>query len=91
MREVTGKPLGIKTVVGTEAGVQGLFDEIKARDAASAPDFITIDGGEGGTGAAPMPLIDLVGMSIRERGAALSRGYAQSRGLERSCAHHREW
>ncbi|MBT8424764.1 MAG: FMN-binding glutamate synthase family protein, partial [Silicimonas sp.] len=25
-----------------------------------------IDGGEGGTGAAPMPLIDLVGMSIRE-------------------------
>ena len=66
MREVTGKPLGIKTVVGTEAGVQGLFDEIKARGAASAPDFITIDGGEGGTGAAPMPLIDLVGMSIRE-------------------------
>ena len=31
-----------------------------------APDFITIDGGEGGTGAAPMPLIDLVGMSVRE-------------------------
>jgi glutamate synthase domain-containing protein 2 len=32
----------------------------------SAPDFITIDGGEGGTGAAPMPLMDLVGMPIRE-------------------------
>ena len=32
----------------------------------SAPDFIAVDGGEGGTGAAPMPLIDLVGMSIRE-------------------------
>ena len=30
------------------------------------PDFVTLDGGEGGTGAAPMPLIDLVGMSIRE-------------------------
>ncbi len=66
MREVTGKPVGIKTVVGTEAGIQGLFDEINLRGAASAPDFITIDGGEGGTGAAPMPLIDLVGMSIRE-------------------------
>lgn len=66
IREVTGKPVGIKTVVGTEAGIQGLFDEINARGAASAPDFITIDGGEGGTGAAPMPLIDLVGMSIRE-------------------------
>ncbi len=66
MREVTGKPVGIKTVVGTESGIQGLFDEINLRGAASAPDFITIDGGEGGTGAAPMPLIDLVGMSIRE-------------------------
>ena len=66
IREVTGKPVGIKTVVGTEAGIQGLFDEINQRGAASAPDFITIDGGEGGTGAAPMPLIDLVGMSIRE-------------------------
>ena len=66
MREVTGKPVGIKTVVGTESGIQSLFDEINQRGASSAPDFITIDGGEGGTGAAPMPLIDLVGMSIRE-------------------------
>ncbi len=66
IREVTGKPVGIKTVVGTEAGIQGLFDEIVERGAERAPDFITIDGGEGGTGAAPMPLIDLVGMSIRE-------------------------
>jgi glutamate synthase domain-containing protein 2 len=66
MREVTGKPVGIKTVVGIESGIQSLFDEINQRGASSAPDFITIDGGEGGTGAAPMPLIDLVGMSIRE-------------------------
>lgn len=66
IREVSGKPVGIKTVVGTESGIQGLFDEISARGADCAPDFITIDGGEGGTGAAPMPLIDLVGMSIRE-------------------------
>ena len=66
MRDVTGKPVGIKTVVGTESGIQGLFDEIVKRGADAAPDFVTIDGGEGGTGAAPMPLIDLVGMSIRE-------------------------
>ncbi len=66
VREVTGKPVGIKTVVG-EAEVFGtLFDAICARGPDAAPDFITIDGGEGGTGAAPMPLIDLVGMSIRE-------------------------
>ncbi len=66
VREVTGKPVGIKTVVGTEDAVEDLFQAIVERGADSAPDFITIDGGEGGTGASPMPLIDLVGMSIRE-------------------------
>lgn len=66
VREVTGKPVGIKTVVGTETVFQDLFDAIVARGGDCAPDFITLDGGEGGTGAAPMPLIDLVGMSVRE-------------------------
>jgi len=66
VREVTGKPVGIKTVVGSEAVFRELFEVITARGADCAPDFITIDGGEGGTGAAPMPLIDLVGMSVRE-------------------------
>ena len=66
IRSVTGKPVGIKTVVGAEDALADLFSTITARGAEAAPDFITIDGGEGGTGAAPMPLIDLVGMSIRE-------------------------
>ncbi len=66
IREVTGKPVGIKTVVGRVDPFAELFDLILHRGADSAPDFITIDGGEGGTGAAPMPLIDLVGMPIRE-------------------------
>ncbi|MEO1612482.1 MAG: FMN-binding glutamate synthase family protein, partial [Pseudomonadota bacterium] len=66
VRTVTGKPVGIKTVVGAEEPIAALFETINRRGAACAPDFITIDGGEGGTGAAPMPLIDLVGMSIRE-------------------------
>lgn len=65
VREVSGKPVGIKTVVGSEAVMRELFMNIAARPDC-APDFITIDGGEGGTGAAPMPLIDLVGMSVRE-------------------------
>lgn len=66
IRGVTGKPVGIKTVIGAEDTMSELFQAIVARGAESAPDFITIDGGEGGTGAAPMPLMDLVGMSIRE-------------------------
>ncbi|WP_439523259.1 FMN-binding glutamate synthase family protein [Marivita sp.] len=66
VREVTGKPTGIKMCVGSQEGVAGLFEAVSRRGEADAPDFITLDGGEGGTGAAPMPLIDLVGMSIRE-------------------------
>jgi glutamate synthase domain-containing protein 2 len=66
VREVTGKPVGIKTVMGSEEAMRAFFDVIAARGPESAPDFITLDGGEGGTGAAPMPLIDLVGMSVRE-------------------------
>ncbi|QDC11385.1 FMN-binding glutamate synthase family protein [Oceanicola sp. D3] len=66
VREVTGKPVGFKTVIGNIEAWRPLFELIAERGEASAPDFITIDGGEGGTGAAPMPLMDLVGMPIRE-------------------------
>jgi len=66
IREVTGKPVGIKAVVGSTDAWAPFFEEIVQRGAASAPDFITVDGGEGCTGAAPMPLIDLVGLSIRD-------------------------
>ncbi|WP_095594851.1 FMN-binding glutamate synthase family protein [Actibacterium pelagium] len=66
IREVTGKPVGFKTVAGTAEPFEELFQLIRDRGIKSAPDFITIDGGEGGTGASPMPLMDLVGMPIRE-------------------------
>ena len=66
VRRVTGKPVGIKTVMGDPQAFADLFAAIEARGEEHAPDFITLDGGEGGTGAAPMPLMDLVGMSIRE-------------------------
>jgi len=66
IRGISGLPVGIKTVMGDEHAFVELFEEVNQRGAESAPDFITLDGGEGGTGAAPMPLIDLVGMSIRE-------------------------
>ncbi len=66
VRDVTGKPVGIKTVFGAKDSFCTLFEAIAARGPDSAPDFITLDGGEGGTGASPLPLIDSVGMSIRE-------------------------
>jgi glutamate synthase domain-containing protein 2 len=52
--------------MGSESAFSKFFDTIIERGIDSAPDFITLDGGEGGTGAAPMPLMDLVGVSIRE-------------------------
>ena len=66
IREVTGKPVGIKTVFGAAQPFRELFETVQQRGAEFAPDFITLDGGEGGTGASPLPLMDLVGVSIRE-------------------------
>ncbi|MDB2705139.1 FMN-binding glutamate synthase family protein [Pseudomonadota bacterium] len=66
VRKVTGKPTGFKMVVGSPRQVDELMIAIVARGEEYAPDFITIDGAEGGTGAAPMPLIDSVGMSLRQ-------------------------
>ncbi len=66
IREVTGKPVGIKTVFGAEQAFRDMLETIKRRGEDLAPDFITLDGGEGGTGASPLPLMDLVGVSIKE-------------------------
>lgn len=66
IREVTGKPVGFKCVVGAYGWLENLLVEVNKRGEASAPDFITIDSADGGTGAAPMPLIDNVGLPLRE-------------------------
>jgi len=66
VRKVTGKPVGFKAVMGGFCWLRDLFDEVNKRGIESAPDFITIDSGDGGTGAAPQPLIDNVGLPIRE-------------------------
>ena len=66
VREVTGKPVGFKAVLGGFSWLEDLFTEINRRGIESAPDFITVDSGDGGTGAAPQPLIDNVGLPIRE-------------------------
>ncbi|MEZ5565501.1 MAG: FMN-binding glutamate synthase family protein [Gammaproteobacteria bacterium] len=66
VRELTGKPVGFKTVIGSSHWLEALFAEVHRRGEESAPDFITLDSGDGGTGAAPMALIDNVGLPIRE-------------------------
>lgn len=66
VRKVTGKPVGIKAVIGAYGWVNDLCLAIKSRGIKSAPDFITIDSADGGTGAAPASLIDYMGLPIRE-------------------------
>ncbi len=66
IRTLTNKPVGIKFVVGDYDWIEELFIEIHKRGVSSAPDFISVDGGDGGTGAAPMALLDNVGLPLRE-------------------------
>lgn len=66
VRDVTGKPVGIKTAVGGWQFMNQLAEEILRRGIASAPDFIFVDGGEGGSGAAPQALADHMALSIEE-------------------------
>lgn len=66
VRGLTGKPTGFKVVLGDYEWLHGLCKEICKRGEKSAPDFITLDGAEGGTGAAPMSLVDYMGLPIAE-------------------------
>jgi glutamate synthase domain-containing protein 2 len=66
VRRVSGLPTGIKFVLGSDAWLDALFAAIAARGADSAPDFITLDSKDGGSGAAPMSLMDFMGMPLRE-------------------------
>ena len=66
VRKITGKPVGFKMAVGSLDFFELLCAAINERGVENAPDFITIDSADGGTGAAPASLVDSVGMPIKE-------------------------
>lgn len=66
IRRVTGKPTGFKTVIGDYQWLDDMLSEVNKRGVESAPDFITIDSADGGTGAAPVALMDYMGLPLRE-------------------------
>jgi glutamate synthase domain-containing protein 2 len=65
VREVTGKPVGVKFVVGDPRFIDDWFGDC-ALHPEHCPDYVQVDGGEGGTGAAPAPLADYVGLPITQ-------------------------
>lgn len=71
LRDVAAKPVGFKAVLGACDWLPNLCEEITERGIESAPDFITVDSADGGSGAAPMPLIDDMGLPLRESLAML--------------------
>lgn len=66
VRALTGKPVGVKTAIGGWQFMNELVAAVGRRGIESAPDFLTIDGGEGGSGAAPQALADHMALSINE-------------------------
>lgn len=67
----TGLPVGIKSAVG----VEGFWEELAERmtDTGGGPDYVNVDGGEGGTGAAPLAFTDHVSLPFK---VGFSRVYA---------------
>ena len=72
LADETGLPVGIKSAVGDLAFWQDLTD-LMARDDRGV-DFVTIDGGEGGTGASPLIFTDAVSLPFR---LGFARVYAE--------------
>ena len=59
----TGLPVGIKSAIGSTGFWKTLAQRM--RDRSEGPDFITIDGSEGGTGAAPLTFADHVSLPFK--------------------------
>jgi glutamate synthase domain-containing protein 2 len=63
LADATGLPVGVKSAVGDLAFWAELAGRMVATGAGS--DFVTIDGGEGGTGAAPLTFSDHVALPFK--------------------------
>ena len=65
LRELSGgKPIGFKLCVGMKSQFLSICKAMVKTGI--MPDFITVDGGEGGTGAAPLEFSNSVGMPLRD-------------------------
>jgi len=75
LADATGLPIGIKSAVGEMAFWHTLGRRM--RETGRGPDFITIDGGEGGTGAAPLTFSDHVALPFKLGFTSVYRALAE--------------
>ena len=68
LQKASGKPVGIKIVISDQNNIVPIAKEIKRRVELGLPypDYISIDGGSGGTGTAPLEMMERIGMDIRD-------------------------
>ncbi|HEX9451292.1 MAG TPA: FMN-binding glutamate synthase family protein [Burkholderiales bacterium] len=66
IRDLTGRPVGVKTAIGGWEFINDLCNAVLRRGFETAPDFLIIDGGEGGSGATPQALADHMSLPIAE-------------------------
>jgi len=69
LQKLSQKPVGIKIVISSREGFEELSQEMKRRNEnniAGIPDFISIDGGDGGSATAPLFLMDRVGFHVND-------------------------
>ncbi|KEO82587.1 FMN-binding glutamate synthase family protein [Tumebacillus flagellatus] len=62
LQEEGGKPVGVKIVVGQQAKLEQFFQTMIEMDV--YPDFLTVDGGEGGSGATYKAMADTMGLPL---------------------------
>jgi len=77
--EATGLPVGIKSAVGDMGFWYDLAEGIET--SGRAVDFVTVDGGEGGTGAAPLVFADHVSLPFKYGFSRVYRAFAE-RGVQ---------
>lgn len=65
VRKTTNKPVGIKMVIGNPSEIESIAKKLSEKPN-PAPDFITADGGEGGSGAAPLVIASHAGLPMRQ-------------------------
>ncbi len=69
LQELSGKPVGIKIVISDIENIEPFAKEIRKRiDEGNTPypDFISVDGGSGGSATAPIEMMERIGLNTRD-------------------------